>query len=66
MVSIAELSPDQLDALLTSGSWKGKAGGYDLAGPMAEHARLVEGASSTVLGLADGAMAFLSTLATLD
>ncbi len=66
VVSIAELSPDQLDDLLTSGSWKGKAGGYDLAGPMAEHARLVEGASSTVLGLADGAMAFLSALATLD
>ena len=62
---MAELTPDQLEALLISGSWKGKAGGYDLAGPMGEHARLVEGDASTVLGLAAGAMAFLDSLASL-
>ena len=65
VVSIPELSSDQLGDLLTSGSWKGKAGGYDLAGPMGEHARLVEGDRSTVLGLAGGAMAFLESLASL-
>ena len=43
-----------------------KAGGYDLAGPMGEYARLVEGDTSTVLGLAGGAMAFLESLASLD
>ena len=66
VVSIPELTPDQLGALLTSGSWKGKAGGYDLAGPMGEHARLVEGDTSTVLGLAGSAMVFLDSLASLD
>lgn len=65
IVSVAELTPDQLEALLISGSWKGKAGGYDLAGPMGEYARLVEGDASTVLGLAAGAMAFLDSLASL-
>ena len=65
IVSVPDLTPDQLEALLVSGSWKGKAGGYDLAGPMGEHARLVEGDSSTVLGLAGGAMAFLHSLASL-
>ena len=66
VVSVSDLAPDQLEALLTSGSWKGKAGGYDLAGPMGEYARLVEGDTSTVLGLAGGAMAFLESLASLD
>lgn len=66
VVSVSDLTPDQLEALLTSGSWKGKAGGYDLAGPMGEYARLVEGDTSTVLGLAGGAMAFLESLASLD
>ena len=63
VVSIPELSDEQLDGLLTSDSWKGKAGGYDLHGPMGEYARLVEGAESTVLGFAGEAMAFLETLA---
>ena len=56
-----ELSDEQLDGLLTSDSWKGKAGGYDLHGPMGEYARLAEGAESTVLGFAGEAMAFLET-----
>ena len=63
MVSIPELTADQMDALLTSNSWVGKAGGYDFAGPMGEHAQLVEGDESTVLGIAGGAMEFLEVLA---
>ena len=63
VVSIPDLTDEQLDKLLSSDSWKGKAGGYDLHGPMGEHARLVEGAESTVLGFAGEAMAFLETLA---
>ena len=63
MVAIPELTTDQLDELLSSNSWKGKAGGYDLHGPMGEYARLVEGAESTVLGFAGEAMTFLEMLA---
>tara|TARA_B100000900_G_scaffold415070_1_gene443662 strand:- start:6413 stop:7048 length:636 start_codon:yes stop_codon:yes gene_type:complete len=63
VVALPDLKQDELDALLTSESWKGKAGGYDLAGPMGVHARLVEGTESTVLGLAAGAMEFLTGLA---
>ena len=63
IVSFPAFTDDQLDALLSSNSWKGKAGGYDLHGPMGEHARLVEGAESTVLGIAGEAMAFLEVLA---
>ena len=63
IVSFPEFTDDQLHALLSSDSWKGKAGAYDLHGPMGEHARLVEGAESTVLGIAGEAMAFLEVLA---
>ena len=66
VVSIPELSAEVMEALLTSESWRGKAGGYDLHGPMGEHATLVEGAESTVLGLAGEAMAHLETLANVQ
>jgi predicted house-cleaning NTP pyrophosphatase (Maf/HAM1 superfamily) len=57
------LTTEQLQDLLTSNSWQGKAGGYDLAGRMGAYARLVEGSESTVLGLAGEAMEFLEALA---
>ncbi len=66
VVSIPELSAEVMEALLTSESWRGKAGGYDLHGPMGEHATLVEGAESTVLGLAGEALAHLETLANVQ
>ena len=66
VVSVPDLTSDQLEALLTSDSWVGKAGGYDLAGPMGEHARLVEGHECTVLGVAGGAMEFLEALASIQ
>ena len=66
VVSIAALTDDQMQTLLTSRSWEGKAGGYDLAGPMGEHANLVEGHEATVLGIAGEAMALLETLASVQ
>jgi septum formation protein len=65
VVSIPELTPEDMEALLISESWRGKAGGYDLHGPMGAHARLVEGSQFTVLGLAGDAVAYLETLAGL-
>jgi septum formation protein len=62
VVAVEALSDDQLNGLLDSGSWKGKAGGYDLAGPMGAHASLVDGEASTVLGIAGEAMALLTAL----
>jgi len=66
VVAIQPLTESQLEDLLTSDSWKGKAGGYDLAGPMGEFASLVDGESSTVLGIAGEAMALLTSLADLS
>ncbi|MEK9651215.1 MAG: Maf family protein [Poseidonia sp.] len=66
VVAFPEFTEAQLEALLDSGSWQGKAGGYDLAGPMGEHARLVEGDEATVLGVAGSAMALLKTLAEMN
>ena len=51
-----QLSDEDLVELVLNGSWKGKAGGYDLAGPMGEFATLVEGDESTVLGITGSAM----------
>jgi len=66
VVAIDELTDDEFGALLSSRSWEGKAGGYDLAGPMGEHAHLVEGHEATVLGIAGEAMMFLETLASFQ
>lgn len=62
IVEIDTLSDEQLVELVRSGSWKGKAGGYDLAGPMGAYARLIEGSESTVLGIAGEAMKLLNSL----
>lgn len=51
-VEIGPLSDVRLDALIHSGSWVGKAGGYDLAGAMGAYARLVDGHRVCVLGFA--------------
>ena len=49
-VAFDPLDDEMLEALIISDSWRGKAGGYDLAGPMGGYARIVEGAEETVLG----------------
>ena len=50
-VAIDVLDDEVLEALIVSGSWRGKAGGYDFAGAMAQFASIVEGSEETVLGL---------------
>ena len=54
-VEIEEISDEELAELIASESWRGKAGGYDLAGPMGGHARLISGEEVCVLGLAAAA-----------
>jgi len=48
--------------LVSSGSWKGKAGAYDLAGAASEDARLIEGEAVTVLGFAPSAIEILESM----
>ena len=50
-VLISDYSNQELEELLISKSWLGKAGGYDLAGKMKKFATLIEGEEETVLGL---------------
>lgn len=61
-VEIAELSEHALLGLMASESWRGKAGAYDLAGPMGEFAELIDGAEICVLGMADAAIRVLDEL----
>ena len=56
LVEIEDLGAHALDDLVGSGSWKGKAGGYDMAGEMSEYCQLVDGNEIAVLGLATGAI----------
>ena len=42
--------------IILSKSWYGKAGVYDLAGPMGQWAQIVYGSESTVLGIASQAL----------
>jgi septum formation protein len=51
-VEINQLSDLELAELLNSNSWQGKAGAYDLAGKMGNHARLISGSEVCVLGFA--------------
>ncbi|MDE0858221.1 MAG: Maf family protein [Candidatus Poseidoniaceae archaeon] len=62
VVEIDPLPDDKLVELVLNGSWKGKAGGYDLAGQMGGHARLVDGSEATVLGIPQAAMEALELL----
>ena len=62
MVEFDELTQDVLAKLVSSGSWKGKAGAYDLAGLAGENASLIEGEEVTVLGFAHGAIEIISSL----
>tara|TARA_B100000678_G_scaffold283168_1_gene282957 strand:+ start:728 stop:1294 length:567 start_codon:yes stop_codon:yes gene_type:complete len=56
VVEVDELTIDDMEDLIKSGSWKGKAGSYDLAGEMGKHARLVDGDALAVLGFAPSAI----------
>jgi septum formation protein len=62
IVEFSDFSDDALIELIESNSWKGKAGGYDLAGLMGKHASLVEGSESTVLGFTEKSLEYLDQL----
>ena len=62
IVEFSDFSDDDLIELIESNSWQGKAGGYDLAGLMGKHARLVEGSESTVLGFTEESLEYLDDL----
>ena len=49
-VSIDSLNDEELEALIASDSWRGKAGGYDFAGAMGNFATIIDGEEETVLG----------------
>jgi septum formation protein len=59
IVEFDELSIDDFGHLISSGSWVGKAGSYDLAGEMGKHARLIDGDEVTVLGFAPSGLRLL-------
>jgi septum formation protein len=65
IVEFSDFSDDALIELIESNSWKGKAGGYDLAGLMGKHASLVEGSESTVLGFTEKSLEYLGQLSQL-
>ena len=58
-VEFSELSSHELNDLIVSQSWVGKAGAYDLHGDMGQFATVIEGGEYTVLGLAKDAVEFL-------
>ena len=58
-VKITDYSDENLEKLVTNGSWRGKAGGYDLAGDMRDFAQIESGSEFTVLGIAENAMLVL-------
>ena len=51
-----------MDDLIRSGSWVGKAGGYDLAGKAGSFSRVVEGTDVTVLGFSCNAFSEIEEL----
>lgn len=60
-VSIQTLSDDDLEGLILTGSWRGKAGGYDLAGAMGQFAEIIDGEEETILGLCPQVFNYLET-----
>ena len=58
-VEFSELGDDEIYKLVSSESWKGKAGGFDLAGIAGEFCRVTEGEEVTVLGFSPDAVSIL-------
>lgn len=50
-VTFARMTPQQIDALIAQGDWRGKAGSYALQGAAAAHIRQMGGSPSAVIGL---------------
>lgn len=64
IVELEAISDERLIELVLNDSWVGKAGGYDFAGPMGQHASIIEGQEPTILGIAGEAMALLQSFST--
>ncbi len=56
IVEFEHMGEDEIIDLINSHSWKGKAGGYDLAGAAGKFGRVVDGEEVTVLGFSNRAM----------
>ncbi|MEL0101468.1 MAG: Maf family protein [Euryarchaeota archaeon] len=56
IVEFQELNSDDIELLIKSNSWVGKAGSYDLAGMASKHTKLIDGDELTVLGFAPSAL----------
>jgi septum formation protein len=61
-VSIESLADEELEALIVSDSWRGKAGGYDLAGAMGQFAQILDGEEETVLGFSPELFPYLKLI----
>ena len=62
VVEFETLNDSVLNELISSESWRGKAGGYDMAGIAKNHSKLIEGELVTVLGLASEAIYHLKQI----
>lgn len=51
LVAFKRLSPDEIQAYLASGEWRGKAGGYAIQGRAEALVRMLSGSHSGVMGL---------------
>jgi septum formation protein len=51
VVAFKRLSPEELDAYVASGEWRGKAGGYAIQGRAEALVRMLQGSHSGVMGL---------------
>jgi septum formation protein len=51
IVAFKRFSPDELDAYLAGGEWRGKAGGYAIQGRAEALVRMISGSHSGVVGL---------------
>ncbi len=56
IVEFGEIGGKVMEDLIVSGSWIGKAGGYDLAGKAGSFSSIIEGEEVTVLGFATRAV----------
>lgn len=61
-VEFSELDDISIDELVRSGSWKGKAGGYDLAGMARKYCNVIDGEEVTVLGISSDAVGMLNLI----
>ena len=59
VVEFEKLDEHVLENLISSESWRGKAGGYDLAGPAKKYSKLIKGELVTVLGFSNEGMIHL-------